>query len=166
MLTELFQRGITVKVLQGIAAGENAERSLMLDLALALAEDRRRDIARKTKNGLDAPRVGGRVGGRPTVVDADKCRAILARRAEGESLRMIAVGVGVSTTVVHRVTGEAENPCDSAQERELEGKQPDMKAHLRPGISSQDIRATASDELGVDDTGRARLRALSRTRSR
>jgi DNA invertase Pin-like site-specific DNA recombinase len=49
VLTELFQRGIAVKVLEGIAAGEHTERSLVLDLALALAEDRRRDISRKTK---------------------------------------------------------------------------------------------------------------------
>jgi len=53
-LIVLFQRGIAVKVLEGIAAGEHTERSLVLDLALALAEDRRRDISRKTRNDLDA----------------------------------------------------------------------------------------------------------------
>ncbi|WP_446474012.1 hypothetical protein [Actinomadura opuntiae] len=41
---------------EGIAAGEHTERSLILDLALALAEDRRRDIIRKTNNGLEAAR--------------------------------------------------------------------------------------------------------------
>lgn len=106
VLNELFQRGISVKVLEGIAAGEHTERSLVLDLALALAEDRRRDISRKTKNGLDAARRRGRVGGRPTVVDDDKRRAILARRAEGESLRTIAKGTEVSLAVVHRVITE------------------------------------------------------------
>lgn len=44
----------------------------------------------------------GRVGGRPTVVD-DKRRAIIARRAEGQSLRIIAKGTEVSLAVVHRV---------------------------------------------------------------
>jgi DNA invertase Pin-like site-specific DNA recombinase len=110
VLNDLFQRGVSVKVLEGIAAGEHVERSLILDLALALAEDRRRDIARKTKNGLDSARVRGRIGGRPTVVDEDKRRAILARRAEGQSLRAIARGVGVSTTVVHRIVTDAETP--------------------------------------------------------
>lgn len=43
-------------MLEGIAAGEHTERSLILDLALALSEDRRRDIVRKTKNGLEAAR--------------------------------------------------------------------------------------------------------------
>ena len=43
VLSGLFERGIGVKVLEGIAAGEHTERSLILDLALALAEDRRRE---------------------------------------------------------------------------------------------------------------------------
>ena len=68
VLNDLFHRGIGVKVLEGIAAGEHTERSLILDLdldlALALAEDRRRDIVRKTNNGLEAARRRGRVGGR------------------------------------------------------------------------------------------------------
>lgn len=102
-LNALFERGVGVKVLDGIAAGEHTERSLILDLALALAEDRRRDISRKTRNGLEAARRRGRVGGRPSVIDDDKRAAILARRDRGESLRTIATGVGVSVGTVHRV---------------------------------------------------------------
>ncbi|MDT0306146.1 recombinase family protein [Streptomyces sp. DSM 44917] len=102
VLTDLFQRGIAVKVLEGIAAGEHTERSLILDLALALAEDRRRDIVRKTKNGLEAARARGRVGGRRPVVDDDKRAAIFSRRARGQSIREIAAGVGVSVGVVHK----------------------------------------------------------------
>nr|WP_083666648.1 recombinase family protein [Saccharomonospora sp. CUA-673] len=106
VLSELFQRGVAVKVLEGIAAGEHRERSLVLDLALALAEDRRRDISRKTKNGLEAAKRQGRTGGRPPVVDDDKRRAILARRDEGQSIRQISRGTGVSVGVVHRVVNE------------------------------------------------------------
>jgi DNA invertase Pin-like site-specific DNA recombinase len=113
VLNDLFQRGVAVKVLEGIAAGEHVERSLILDLALALAEDRRRDIARKTRNGLDSARSRGRVGGRPTVVDDDKRRAILARQGEGQSLREIARGVEVSLAVVHRIVTEAAEPVDT-----------------------------------------------------
>ncbi|ONM46395.1 hypothetical protein B0T44_20440 [Nocardia donostiensis] len=50
MLNDLFQQGVAVKILHGIAAGEHTEHSLILDLALALAEDRHRDVARKTRN--------------------------------------------------------------------------------------------------------------------
>ncbi|MFD3886205.1 recombinase family protein [Streptomyces microflavus] len=107
VLNDLFQRGIAVKVLDGIAAGEHTERSLILDLALALAEDRRRDIAKKTKNGLDSARARGRIGGRRPVVDDDKRRVILARRAEGQSIREIAAAVKVSVGVVHKTLNPA-----------------------------------------------------------
>ena len=113
VLNDLFQRGVGVKVLEGIAAGEHTERSLILDLALALAEDRRRDITRKTKNGLEAARKRGRVGGRRPVVDDDKRAAILARRERGESIRTIAAGVKVSVGVVHKTLAVTEgNPAD------------------------------------------------------
>jgi DNA invertase Pin-like site-specific DNA recombinase len=107
VLSGLFERGIGVKVLEGIAAGEHTERSLILDLALALAEDRRRDIVRKTKDGLEAARHQGRAGGRRPVVDDDKRAAILARRQRGESIRTIAAGVKVSVGVVHKTLAEA-----------------------------------------------------------
>lgn len=103
VLTDLFERGVSVKVLDGIAAGEHTERSLILDLALALAEDRRRDISRKTKNGLDAARKRGKVGGRPRVIDEDRRAMILARRAKGESIRVIARVLDVSVGTVHAV---------------------------------------------------------------
>lgn len=106
VLTELFERGIAVKVLEGIAAGEHTERSLILDLALALAEDRRRDISRKTKNGLEAARKRGKVGGRPRVIDDDKRAIILARREKGESIRVIARVLDVSVGSVHAVLAE------------------------------------------------------------
>lgn len=112
VLNDLFERGVAVKILDGIAAGEHTERSLIPDLALALAEDRRRDIVRKTKSGLESAARAGRRGGRPRAVDADKRRAILARRAEGQSLRQIARGVGVSLTVVHREVKAAENALE------------------------------------------------------
>ena len=106
VLNDLFSRGIAVKVLEGIAAGEHTERNLILDLALALAEDRRRDIVRKTRNGLDAARNRGRTGGRPRVVDADKRRIIIARHLEGESIRTIASATKLSIGTVHTVIAD------------------------------------------------------------
>ncbi|AEK36732.1 recombinase family protein [Corynebacterium variabile] len=101
-LNNLFERGISVKVLSGIAAGEHTERTLILDLALALAEDRRRDISRKTRNGLDAARQRGAAGGRPPLPD-DTRRVILSRRADGESIRQISREIGVSVGAVHKI---------------------------------------------------------------
>ncbi|AWT42540.1 MULTISPECIES: recombinase family protein [Streptomyces] len=89
VLNDLFERGISVKVLEGIAAGEHKERSLILDLALALAEDRRRDIVKKTKDGLAAARKRGRVGGRrPVMTEALTIQAV-ALRQKGFTLRQI-----------------------------------------------------------------------------
>ena len=102
VLNDLFSRGIAVKVLDGIAAGEHTERSLILDLALALAEDRRRDIGRKTRDGLAAARARGR----PRVVDADKRRIILARHTDGESIRTIARATKVSVGTVHNILAD------------------------------------------------------------
>ncbi|MEU3170358.1 recombinase family protein [Streptosporangium sp. NPDC006930] len=117
VLNDLFQRGVGVKALEGIAAGEHTEHSLILDLALALSEDRRRDIVRKTKNGLEAARKSGRVGGRRPVVDDDKRAAILSRRERGESIRTIAAGVKVSVGVVHKTLADAQR-ADADVEQE------------------------------------------------
>ena len=62
---------------------------------------RRRDIVRKTRNGLDAARNRGRTGGRPRVVDADKHRIIIARHLDGESIRTIASATKLSIGTVH-----------------------------------------------------------------
>ncbi|MFI6318759.1 recombinase family protein [Nonomuraea sp. NPDC050556] len=115
VLNDLYQRGVGVKVLEGIAAGEHTERSLIIDLALALAEDRRRDIVRKTRNGLEAARARGKVGGRCPVVDDDKLAVILARRKRGETIRTIAAGVGVSIGVVHNTLAAARSESEPAE---------------------------------------------------
>lgn len=102
-----------MKVPEGIAAGEHTERSLILDLALALAEDRRRDIVRKTKNGQEATRKRGKDGGRPRVID-DKRTVILARRERGQSIREIAVTPGVSVGAVLGVVSEEKARASSS----------------------------------------------------
>ena len=88
-LNSLFERGIGVKVLEGIAAGEHTERSLILDLALALAEDRRRDIVKKTNDGLEAARARGNVGGRPKVMTKELTAQAVALRDSGLTLRQL-----------------------------------------------------------------------------
>lgn len=89
VLNDLFERGTAVKVLEGIAAGEHTERSFILDLALALAEDRRRDIVKKTKDGLEAARKRGRVGGRKPVMTEALTVQAAALRDSGFTIRQI-----------------------------------------------------------------------------
>lgn len=88
-LAELFERNIAVKVLTGVGAGEHKEMNLILELALVLASERRRDIVRKTKDGLEAARARGRVGGRRPVMTEPLVVQALALRAKGYSLKQI-----------------------------------------------------------------------------
>jgi DNA invertase Pin-like site-specific DNA recombinase len=141
VLTNLFEQGIAVKILNGIAKGEHTERSLILDFALAIAEDRRRDIARKTRDGLEAASKRGRKGGRPSVVDDDKRRAILARHAEGQSLREIHRGIGVSLAVVHGVVAAARS-AEVAEQPSLCSGQPAPQV-LRGPSTAASARAAA-----------------------
>ncbi|MFJ4972172.1 helix-turn-helix domain containing protein [Streptomyces sp. SM13] len=46
-------------------------------------------------------------------MDDDKRRVILARRAEGQSIRQIAAAVKVSVGVVHKTLNPAAAPVDS-----------------------------------------------------
>lgn len=162
-LTELFQRGVKVKILDGVAAGEHAERNLVLDLALALAEDRRRDISRKTKNGLEAARKRGTMGGRPTVVSEDRRRTILARRAEDQSIRQIARGVGVSPAVVHGVLHESERAESTPAENGRAAAAAPQPSSAGTESSAQRTRARpatptadpANDTAGTVDSPRA-----------
>ncbi|MFJ5973496.1 recombinase family protein [Streptomyces sp. NPDC093060] len=88
-LAELFERGVAVKVLTGVGAGEHKEMNLLLELALVLASERRRDIVKKTKDGLAAARARGRVGGRrPVMTEALTIQAV-ALRKKGFSIRQI-----------------------------------------------------------------------------
>jgi DNA invertase Pin-like site-specific DNA recombinase len=88
-IAELFKRDIAVKVLEGVGAGEHKESNLLLELALVLAAERRRDIVRKTNDGLAAARARGRVGGRrPVMTEALTIQAV-ALQAKGFSLKQI-----------------------------------------------------------------------------
>lgn len=104
VLNDLFDRGIAVKVLNGIAAGE-AERSFVLDMALALAEDRRRDISRKTKRTAAKQR-----GGEKRSADVHRSSTMTNARLSspggpGEnpsgSLRVLDVSVGTVWGALH-----------------------------------------------------------------
>ncbi|WP_109000751.1 recombinase family protein [Streptomyces rishiriensis] len=88
-LAELFERNIAVKVLEGVGAGEHKEMNLLLELALVLASERRRDIVKKTKNGLESARARGRVGGRRPVMTEPLIVQAVALRTKGYSLKQI-----------------------------------------------------------------------------
>lgn len=88
-LAELFERNISVKVLEGVGAGEHTEMNLLLELSLVLASERRRDIVKKTKDGLAAARARGRVGGRRPVMTEALTIQAAALRDRGYTIRQI-----------------------------------------------------------------------------
>lgn len=88
-LAELFERNISVKVIEGVGAGEHTEMNLLLELALVLASERRRDIVKKTKDGLAAARARGRVGGRRPVMTEALTIQAAALRDKDYTIRQI-----------------------------------------------------------------------------
>jgi DNA invertase Pin-like site-specific DNA recombinase len=68
----------------------------------ALAEFEREIIRERTRAGLAAARARGRLGGRPSLVSAEKLAAAEAMRARHHSMREIAAALGVSRATIYR----------------------------------------------------------------
>ncbi|MGM9380545.1 recombinase family protein [Streptomyces antibioticus] len=109
MLGKLFEQGVTVKVLSGLAAGEHTERNMAIDFALAFAEERRRDISRKTKNGLEATKRRGTQLGRRAVMSEAMVVQAVALRDKGFTIRQIQPHLTYKTQ-----GGETRNPSVGA----------------------------------------------------
>jgi DNA invertase Pin-like site-specific DNA recombinase len=102
---DLHKQGIGVTILTGKLAGTyqpSGEGKFFFTMMAAFAELERDIIQERTMAGLAAARAQGRVGGRPTVMDADKLAAAQARYDRGESPTQIAKALGVSRASVYR----------------------------------------------------------------
>ena len=105
----LSDRGIGLRVLTGTLAGTYTpagEGKFFFTVMAAFAELERDLNQERTMAGLEAARLQGRVGGRPTVMDADKIAAARARRVRGETPTQIAKALGVSRATVYRHLAE------------------------------------------------------------
>jgi DNA invertase Pin-like site-specific DNA recombinase len=108
---DLHERGIGLKVLTGRLTGTyspNGEGKFFFTIMAAFAELERDMIRERTIAGLEAARAEGRVGGRPSVVDADKLAALLARRAKGESVVEAARELKISKSAAYRALADAD----------------------------------------------------------
>ena len=75
-------------------------RTLLIAIFSWVAEEERRQIASRSRAGVDRARLSGKHCGRPpAVVDVDRA---LHLRAQGLSIRKAARKLGVSTSVLHR----------------------------------------------------------------
>jgi DNA invertase Pin-like site-specific DNA recombinase len=108
---DLHERGIGVRILTGKLSGTytpTGEGKFFFTMMAAFAELERDIIHARTMAGLTAARAQGRVGGRPTVMDADRLAAARERRERGESPAHIAKALGVSRASVYRHLAQAE----------------------------------------------------------
>ena len=69
----------------------------------AVAEFERDLLIERTQAGLSRAKAEGRVLGRPTALTIDQQRAVIASRAEGVSLGVLAKQYGVSRAAIQRV---------------------------------------------------------------
>ncbi len=111
---DLHEGGVGVRILTGKLSGTyspTGEGKFFFTMMAAFAE-LERDINReRTMAGLAAAKAQGNVGGRPTVMDADKLAAAKARRARGESPTEIAKALGVSRASVLSPPRRRERAC-------------------------------------------------------
>ena len=76
---------------------------LTLHIFAALAEFERALVLERTRAGLEAARARGRLGGRPTMMSAEKLAAARALRESGElTMEEIASLLGVSRATLYR----------------------------------------------------------------
>lgn len=78
---------------------------LLFHVAGAFAEFERDLIRERTRAGLAAARAAGRVGGRPSVMTAEKIEAAHLMHKAGKSQEAIAKALGVARTTVRRTLG-------------------------------------------------------------
>ena len=105
LLEELRAWGVTWRSYQEAyidSLGPFAE--VVIALLSSIAKMEREKIRERTLAGLQRARKHGRIGGRPKAIEDFKLvQQVEALRAEGQSIRKIAVKVGVSPTTVQKL---------------------------------------------------------------
>ena len=106
LIEDLSERGVSVMSLHEQIDTSSANGRLMVSLFAALAQFESDLISERTKAGLAAARLQGRVPGRPSVMTSERLDAAQRLRADGLSYEKIATALGVSrATVVRHVSG-------------------------------------------------------------
>ncbi|WP_448062304.1 recombinase family protein [Cellulomonas hominis] len=111
LVDDLGQNGIGVRsltqALDTTPGQSGGIGTLLLSLFAALAQLEREVLVDRTLSGLAAARARGRVGGRPTVLPAEKLAAAQALVAAGTSKAEAARALGVSRSTLYRALDRA-----------------------------------------------------------
>ena len=100
---DLEQRNVGFRSLTEGLDTTTAAGRLTLHIFAALAEFERALVLERTRAGLEAARARGRLGGRPTMMSAEKLAAARALRESGElTMEEIASLLGVSRATLYR----------------------------------------------------------------
>ncbi|MFE7112134.1 recombinase family protein [Streptomyces sp. NPDC057575] len=136
LMGHLGQQGLPLRVLKGIGAGDHyperhakhdPQADVMLKLAMLLAEERRKDISRKTKNGLDAARRSGKQLGRKQVMTETLTIQAVALRDRGFTIRQIQPHLQISEG-----KNKGKNPSVGAISQALRAHDSEHAARLQP----------------------------------
>jgi DNA invertase Pin-like site-specific DNA recombinase len=107
MVAELRQRGVGFRSLHESLDTTTPGGRLIFHVFAALAEFIRELIVEGTREGLDAARARGRVGGRPVVMTPEKIaagRSWLADHSVSATARMLGVSRGTLYAHMHEIT--------------------------------------------------------------
>lgn len=102
-LTELNDRGVDIRSLTEPEIDTTTPMGRALFGIVAVFAQLRVDTIRdNTRRGLEHARAVGRVGGRPTVMSAERIEAAARMREDGKTLAQIAAVLEVGKSTVHR----------------------------------------------------------------
>jgi DNA invertase Pin-like site-specific DNA recombinase len=101
-VTELGDRGVGFRSLAEDLDTTTAAGRLVFHIFGALAQFERDLTRERTYAGLEAARARGRIGGRPSVMTAERCEAARRMLADGQQIAQIARTLGVSRATIYR----------------------------------------------------------------
>jgi DNA invertase Pin-like site-specific DNA recombinase len=98
----LARRGVQFRSLTEAIDTTTKGGELVFTIFAALAQFERDVLSERTRAGLDAARARGRIGGRPTVMTAERVEAASKLSADGMPITQIAQTFGVGRATVRR----------------------------------------------------------------
>ena len=114
-INELHERGVNIRSLTEPDIDTTTPMGRALFGIVAVFAQLRVDTIRdNTRRGLDFARSQGRVGGRPSVMTAERTAAALRMHAQGASMAQIGRVLGVGASSVSRALAKAEDPTSAS----------------------------------------------------